>query len=89
MSRWPGESSKVTDLPRRCACAMIEHYQDGGGGLRYFGVACNFTPTCSEYTRQAIEDLGLYRGMATGWARIRRCKHKGSGKKIEDPYLSL
>jgi putative component of membrane protein insertase Oxa1/YidC/SpoIIIJ protein YidD len=73
-------------LPKRLACAMIQRYQDGGGGLRYFGVACNFTPTCSEYTKQAIEDLGLWRGVQLGWSRIRRCHHKGLTKKLEDPY---
>jgi putative component of membrane protein insertase Oxa1/YidC/SpoIIIJ protein YidD len=73
-------------VPRRFACAVIQRYQDRGGGLRYFAVACNFTPTCSEYTKQAIEDLGLWRGTRLGWSRIKRCQHKGLSKKIEDPY---
>ncbi len=72
--------------PRQLACALIQRYQQGGGGLRYFGVSCNFTPTCSEYTRQAIEDRGLLRGSRIGWARIRRCKHRHLQAPINDPY---
>jgi putative component of membrane protein insertase Oxa1/YidC/SpoIIIJ protein YidD len=73
--------------PRYWACAVINRYQKGGGGLRYFGIACNFNPTCSEYTKRAITDLGLWRGSRLGLQRIRRCQHKGLLEKIEDPYL--
>ena len=73
-------------LPRRIACALIKRYQDNGGGLRYFGIACNFTQTCSEYTRQAIEDRGLWIGARLGAARIRRCRHRHLTHKLEDTY---
>jgi hypothetical protein len=52
---------------------MIQRYQDNGGGLRYFGLACQFTPCCSQYTKQAIEEHGVCRGVALGWIRIRNC----------------
>lgn len=73
-------------LPRRLACAVIARYQANGGGLRYFGVACNFSQTCSEYTRQAIEDQGVRKGIPIGWARIRRCQHRHVRGKLDDPY---
>ena len=35
--------------------------------------SCRFTPTCSEYTRQAIERYGFRRGTYMGLRRILRC----------------
>ncbi|MBR0213073.1 MAG: membrane protein insertion efficiency factor YidD [Alphaproteobacteria bacterium] len=39
--------------------------------------ACRFTPTCSEYTRQAIEKYGFCRGTWLGIKRISRCRPGG------------
>jgi putative membrane protein insertion efficiency factor len=35
--------------------------------------ACVFYPTCSEYTRQAIEKYGVLKGIYLGFLRILRC----------------
>ena len=34
---------------------------------------CRFYPTCSEYTRQAIEKYGFFKGCWLGFKRILRC----------------
>lgn len=34
---------------------------------------CRFHPTCSEYTYQAIEQCGVFRGSWIGCKRILRC----------------
>jgi len=34
---------------------------------------CRFTPTCSEYTYQAVEKYGVIRGLFLGLKRIIRC----------------
>lgn len=43
---------------------------------RIFGNACRFTPTCGEYTIEALEKYGI-RGMAMGFGRVLRCHPLG------------
>ncbi|NLG52084.1 MAG: membrane protein insertion efficiency factor YidD [Chloroflexi bacterium] len=35
--------------------------------------SCRFTPTCSEYTLQAVEKYGAARGLWLGASRLLRC----------------
>ena len=35
--------------------------------------ACRFYPTCSDYTRQAVERYGVVRGLWMGVKRLSRC----------------
>lgn len=39
----------------------------------YFGQQCRFTPTCSEYARQAILRHGALKGAWLGMKRVSRC----------------
>lgn len=39
----------------------------------FFGHSCRFTPTCSEYSKQAIEKYGIMRGIFMSVKRIIRC----------------
>lgn len=56
---------------RRIALALIRFYQ------RTISTAlppsCRFTPTCSQYTYEAIEKYGLFKGAWMGARRIARC----------------
>lgn len=42
-----------------------------------FGSACRFTPTCSEYTIEALEKFGAAKGLTLGIKRISRCHPLG------------
>ena len=41
------------------------------------GSNCRFHPTCSEYTIQAVNDHGVYRGLILGVKRISKCHPLG------------
>ena len=43
------------------------------------GVGCKFYPTCSEYTKQAIEKYGAIKGIFKGIKRILRCNPISKG----------
>ena len=64
-------------LLRRIAIAMIRVYQVAISPVFGGRAACRFTPTCSEYTKTAIERYGIIRGMAMGMRRISRCRPGG------------
>jgi len=56
---------------RRFFLALIRFYQLAISP--YLGRWCRFTPSCSEYTRQAISLHGILRGSFLGLCRIGRC----------------
>lgn len=39
--------------------------------------SCRFTPSCSEYTKEAILKHGIFKGTALGIKRIARCNPWG------------
>lgn len=62
---------------RRAALGAIEVYQRLISPL--LGPVCRYSPSCSEYTKQAIEKYGITRGAWLGLRRISRCHplHEG------------
>ena len=57
--------------PRNFGIFLIEIYQKYISGL--FGRKCRFYPTCSEYTKQAIDKYGIIKGSLKGIKRILKC----------------
>ena len=47
--------------------------------LSYFGIKCKYYPTCSEYTKQAIEKYGIIKGCFLGIKRILKCNPFSKG----------
>ena len=43
------------------------------------GVHCKYEPTCSEYTKQAIEKYGAIKGTLLGIKRILKCNPISKG----------
>jgi len=43
------------------------------------GIRCKYYPSCSEYTKQAIEKYGVIKGVFLGIKRILRCNPFSKG----------
>ena len=56
---------------------IIEIYQKNISPL--LGKKCKFYPTCSEYTKQAVEKYGVVIGLYKGIKRILRCNPFSKG----------
>lgn len=62
---------------RKVAIGLIVVYQHMISPL--LGPSCRYQPTCSEYTKEAIEKYGVAQGAWMGAKRIARCHpfHEG------------
>lgn len=47
--------------------------------FHYWGYRCKYYPTCSEYTIQALEEYGIFKGGYYGAKRILRCNYFSKG----------
>mgnify|MGYP003590358126 FL=1 len=62
---------------RKIFIFLIKFYQKAISPV--LGRRCRFYPTCSEYTKQAVEKYGALKGLYLGLFRILKCHpfHKG------------
>lgn len=70
---------------RRLAIFLIELYQRIPGNWHY---SCRFTPTCSEYAKEAIERFGFIKGLFLSIKRILRCNPLGGSGHDPVPIKS-
>ena len=68
---------RLKTTPKKSGVFLINFYQKHISKL--FGKKCRFYPTCSEYTKQAIDKYGIIKGTFKGIKRILKCHpfHKG------------
>ena len=64
-------------LPRQIVVLLIKLYQNLSRALPR--QQCRFWPTCSQYTLQAVEKYGLFKGLFWGIKRISRCHPANPG----------
>ncbi len=62
---------------RRVLIFFIDKYQKYIS--KFLGRNCKYYPTCSEYTKQAIEKYGAIKGSFYGVKRIIRCNPFSKG----------
>ncbi len=59
---------------------IIEWYQKNiSVYLESKNIKCKYYPTCSEYTKQAIEKYGAFKGSILGFVRILKCNPFSKG----------
>ena len=66
-----GDASGAAAAGARAAAAVFAFYKRFVSPL--LPPACRFTPTCSEYAREAVLRHGLRRGLALAARRLTRC----------------
>lgn len=65
---------------KKLAIKIIKFYQKHiSKKLQKCGIDCRYKPTCSEYTKQAIEKYGIVLGSFKGFWRILRCNPFSKG----------
>ncbi len=58
----------------RIYVAAVRGYQHWGRPVTSRFVRCPYRPTCSEYSREAVEKFGLPRGLKLTMNRLWRCR---------------
>jgi uncharacterized protein len=77
-------------MAKRIILFLIRIYQktlslDHGPLSKYLLTGtCRYYPTCSEYTRQAVERFGVFEGIWLGSKRLLRCHpwHEGGADPV-------
>lgn len=68
---------KIFKLPRKIVVSLIRNYQLCISPR--LGKHCKYYPTCSEYTRQAVDKYGIIKGSLLGIIRILKCNPFSKG----------
>lgn len=69
--------TKNLTLSQKIASVLIRFYQGAVSPIIGGRATCRFIPSCSEYTRVAIQKYGLFKGGYLGIKRICKCRPGG------------
>lgn len=75
-------------LMQKLIVRMIDAHQAEHAGVSVYRVECNFEPSCSEYTKQAVLHYGAIKGSILGLRRIRRCCDRDQVGTRADPLMT-
>ena len=64
---------------KKISIYLIELYQKYISKIKSKNIRCKFYPTCSEYTKQAIEKYGVLKGCMLGAVMILKCNPFSKG----------
>jgi len=65
---------------KKLSISLISFYKKYISPIFHFlGIECKYYPTCSEYTKQAIEKYGFLKGFILGFIRILKCNPFSKG----------
>ena len=67
----------IINIPKKVEIFLINIYQRKISSS--FGKRCIFYPTCSEYTKQAVDKYGIIKGNILGIIRILKCNPFSKG----------
>jgi len=76
---------KIVNIPRDLVLAAISLYQQtlspDHGPLKHIfkGGFCRYTPSCSQYSKMALQKHGLIKGGAKSFWRILKCNPWSKG----------
>src|SRR6266436_4704526 len=83
MARVADAMARLADKIARCGAIFLIFLITGYRAMvspllaAIAGPACRYTPTCSEYAREAIAEYGIGRGCWMALKRIARCRPAG------------
>ena len=66
--------SPPSQLTGHAYVAAVDAYQRWGRPLTSGWIRCRYQPTCSEYSREAVEKFGIARGLTMTVRRLARCR---------------
>lgn len=75
-------------LMQKLIVKVIDSHQARRAGVGVYRVECNFEPSCSEYTKQAVLHYGAIKGSVLGVKRIRRCCDRDQVGTRPDPLVT-
>ena len=75
--------NSIISLPAKFSIVLLRFWHLISRPL--LGEQCRFYPSCSVYTREAIEEIGFLRGWIRGLARVAKCHPFNEGGF--DPFV--